>query len=454
MNNYFGGHMKTTDLTTKPVSKLFFQYLIPSICGTMVTSIYVLADTIIIGKGIGIDAMAGLNIILPVFNLFFGTGLLLGVGGSVLMSVARGRGNTVLGEHYFTAAFLGNLLLSILYTAIFALKMPDISRLLGGSDITMPYIMDYFPYIIMGIAAFSFSTFLQTFVRNDGAPKLSMAAVISGGVLNVILDIVFVYPCRMGMAGAAIASVLGSLLTDCILITHFFSKKNGLHFRFKGLVPAFFGRIFANGFTSFLIEISSGIVIFVFNLQILRYIGDIGVSMYGVITNSAIVVTCLCNGISQAAQPILSTNFGAGHYDRIENLRRLGIRTAFVICSVPALLGLIVPDLFTYIFLHPTKEILELSATAVRIYFLGFFVTGINMFTINYFQATVQAVRSLTLCLLRGCLLNILFIFILPAVFGITGIWACVPLCEFISLILGICLLKTSKLPKKEAKTC
>lgn len=442
--------MKTSDLTTKPVSGLFFQYLIPSICGTMVTSIYVLADTIIIGKGIGIDAMAGLNIILPVFNLFFGTGLLCGVGGSVLMSVSRGRGHTALGEHYFTGAFLCNLVLSILYMVIFGLQMPRIARLLGGTDVTMPYIMHYFPYIVGGILAFSFSTFLQTFVRNDGAPKLSMAAVISGGVLNVILDIVFVYPLQMGMGGAALASVLGSLLTDCILVTHFFSKKNGLHFRFKGLYPALCRRVLANGFTSFLIEMSSGIVIFVFNLQILRYIGDIGVSLYGVITNSAIVVTCLCNGISQAAQPILSTNFGAGLYDRIKSLRKLGICTAFVICSIPALLGLIVPNFFTYIFLNPTQEILNLSSSAIRIYFLGFFVTGINMFTINYFQATVQAVRSLTLCLLRGCLLNILFVFILPPVFGVSGIWACVPLCEFLSLLLGMFLLKTARLSQKE----
>lgn len=449
-----GKLMKTSDLTTKPVSGLFFQYLIPSICGTMVTSIYVLADTIIIGKGIGIDAMAGLNIILPTFNLFFGTGLLCGVGGSVLMSVARGRGNTNLGEHYFTAALLWNLILSLLYMALFAWKMPEISRLLGGTDVTMPYIMNYIPYITIGIPAFSFSTFLQTFVRNDGAPKLSMAAVVSGGILNVILDIVFVYPLKMGMAGAAIASVLGSLLTDCILITHFFSRKNGLHFRFRGLYPAIFKRILANGFTSFLIEMSSGIVIFVFNLQILRYIGDIGVSLYGVITNSAIVVTCLCNGISQAAQPILSTNYGAGLHDRIRSLRKLGICTAFIICSVPALLGLIVPNLFTYIFLNPTKEILALSAPAIRTYFIGFFVTGINMFTINYFQATVQAVRSLTLCLLRGCLLNILFVYLLPILFGINGIWASVPLCEFLSLLLGMFLLKTSMRPKKEELPC
>lgn len=322
--------MLTNTLTTEPVRKLFFRYLIPSICGTMVTSIYVLADTIIIGKGIGIDAMAALNIILPLFNIFFGTGLLFGVGGSVLMSIARGKGYTQTGNCYFSVAVLLNAITCILYMILFLNFMEPIARFLGATDVTMPYVLNYAPYVILGLGFFAFSTFLQTFVRNDGAPKLSMIAVVSGGVLNVVLDIVFVFPCKMGMAGAAIASVLGSVLTTVILLFHFRSKSNGLHFSLKKFSPVFITSIYKNGFTSFLVEVSSGIVMFVFNLQILKYIGDIGVSMYGVITNTAIVVICLCNGINQASQPIISTNHGAGLIDRIETVKKLGLRLSLI----------------------------------------------------------------------------------------------------------------------------
>lgn len=430
--------MQTNSLLTEPVSKIFFRYLIPAILANMVTSIYILADTIIIGKGIGTLAMAALNIILPLFNIFFGVGLLFGVGGSVLMSIARGRGDEQLGKCYFTLSVILNAVTCLALTVLLWIFMEPIARYLGATDATMPYIMDYAPYVIVGLSAFAFSSLLQTFVRNDGAPKLSMIAVISGGILNVILDIIFVFPMQMEMAGAAIASVIGSLCTVFILLLHFLSKANGLKFSLKAFSFSCIGRVFQNGFTSFLVEVTAGIVMFIFNVEILEYAGDNGVSMYGVICNTAIIVTCLCNGINQAAQPILSTNYGAGFGERIRQVRKLGMTTALVICSIPAILGLVLPNMFTYIFLNPNEEILVMSPTAIRIYFIGFFVMGINMFAVGYFQSTAKPKLSLLICLLRGCVLSIIFVTILAPIFGINGIWASVPLAEFVTLLISI----------------
>ena len=306
----------------------------------MVTSIYVLADTIIIGKGIGTDAMAALNIALPVYNLFFGTGLLFGVGGSVMMSICRGHGEHSKGNAYFSLSFLLNVLACIIYMIICNTFAKEIALFLGATDVTLPYVMDYLPYITWSLPVFAFSSFLQTFIRNDGAPKLAMTAVVSGGIFNVIFDYILVYPCQMGMAGAAIATVCGSILTVLILLIHFFGKHNHLHFCFSEIRSSFGSDIFKSGFASFLIDLSSGIVIFFFNQQLLRYQGDLGVSVYGIISNTAIVVTCLSNGICQAAQPIISTNFGAGFQERIDHVRKLGLRTALFICAIPTLLGL------------------------------------------------------------------------------------------------------------------
>ena len=437
--------MNTNSLTTENVSKLFFRYLIPAIMGTMVTSIYVLADTIIIGKGIGIDAMAALNIVLPLFNIFFGNGLLFGVGGSVLMSIARGRGDVKAGECYYTVSMILNAVTCILYTVLFWVFMDPIARFLGATDVTMPYVKEYVPYVITGLSVFAFSTSLQTFVRNDGAPKLAMAAVVTGGISNVFLDILFVYPLHMGMAGASIASVIGSGITVIILLFHFRSKSCGLKFSLEGFSLKYVKQVFANGFTSFLVEITSGMVMFVFNIQLLEYVGDIGVSMYGVICNTAIIVICLCNGINQAAQPIISTNHGAGLYVRIESVRRLGVKTAMVICSIPAVIGLIVPNVFTYIFLNPNEELLALSPVAIRTYFIGFFVMGVNMFIVGYFQSIVKPALSLILCLLRGCVLSILFVTILAPLFGVVGIWASVPLGEFVTLFIAVYFMKKNR---------
>lgn len=444
--------MQTNNLLTESVSKIFFRYLIPAILANMVTSIYILADTIIIGKGIDTLAMAALNIILPLFNIFFGVGLLFGVGGSVLMSIARGRGDEQLGKCYFTLSVILNAITCLILTVLLWIFMEPVVHFLGATEATLPYIRDYAPYVILGLSAFAFSSLLQTFVRNDGAPKLAMIAVISGGVLNVILDLIFVFPLQMKMAGAAIASVIGSLCTICILLLHFLSKTNGLNFSLKGFSLSCIGRIFQNGFTSFLVDITSGIVMFVFNIKILEYAGDNGVSMYGVICNTAIIVVCLCNGINQAAQPILSTNYGAGFTKRIGQIRSLGIKTALIICALPTILGLIMPNMFTYIFLNPNEEILAMSPTAIRIYFIGFLAMGINMFVVGYFQSTAKPKLSLLVCLARGCVLSIIFVTILAPVFGINGIWASVPLAEFVTLFISIYFLARKSTRQMNAK--
>lgn len=437
--------MNTNEFIQKPVKELFFHYLIPAICGTMVTSIYVLADTIIIGKRLGATALAALNIALPIYNIFFGFGLLFGVGGSVLMSIARGKGRHEEGNSFFSLSLLMNLATWLICMVIFVLFMEDIAIMLGGTSETMPYIMEYIPYLIWGMGVFFFSSFLQTFIRNDGAPKLSMNGVIAGGVTNIILDYIFVYPLNMGMKGAALATVIGSSLTVLILCTHFFSPKNQLKFTLKNFSPVFLVRILSNGFPSFVIEIAAGFTIFVFNLQLLRYLGNTGVSVYGIISNTAIVVISLCKGIEQAAQPILSINHGAGLKNRIAKVQSLSIKTSLIICAVPVLLGLIVPNLFTYIFLTPSEEILTLAAPAVRIYFTGFLFLGVNMVFICYFQSVAKALHSLILCLLRGCILVVAFVYLLPPFLGSSGIWMAYPAAELATMIIGIILYKKDR---------
>lgn len=437
--------MNQENFTRDSVSRLFFRYLFPSIMGMLVTSIYILADTIVIGKGIGIDALAALNIVLPIFNIFFGIGLLYGVGGSVLMSVARGSGNIQTGQMYFTVSLILNILTSIVCTVLLFIYIEPLCHFLGATDVTMPYVKQYAPYVILGLSAFSCSSFLQTFVRNDGAPSLAMAGVITGGVLNIILDIVFVFPLGMGMRGAAIASVIGAGTTALIVSFHFFSKRNGLRLSFHGFSLRQIWKIMQTGFVSFIIEICSGILMFLFNMQLLRYAGEVGISVYSIICNIAIIFICLSNGITQAAQPIISTNYGAGLHERIDRVRRLGVITAGGICIVPTLAGLIIPNAFTYIFLKPNEAILALSSSAIRIYFLAFVFLGINLFIVGYFQSTLKPQISLLLCLLRGLLLSGLFVLVLPLLWGVNGIWASVPLAECCTLLIAILFLKKTK---------
>lgn len=442
--------MNTQDFLNKPVKQVFMRYLVPSVFATMVTSIYVLADTIIVGKGIGTIAVAALNIVLPLYNIFFGLGLLFGVGGSVLMSILRGEGDEKGSNAYFSTSLVAMCVVLALSLAFFTVFMEKIALIFGGTPETMPYIMDYMPYIVWGMGLFFFSSYLQTFIRNDGAPRLAMYAVVSGGVANIILDYVFVYNFNMGMAGAAIATVMGSGLTVVILLTHFFTKKNNLHFSLKGVRPSFIKNIILNGFASFLIEVASGVTIFVFNIQLLKYAGNTGVSVYSIISNTAIVVVCICKGINQAAQPLLSTNYGAGLYERTDKIRSLAVKVSIIICAVPVILGLVVPDFFTYIFINPDSAILSMSAPAIRIYFVGFMMLGINMVFICYFQAILKNGYSMIICLMRGLILVVAFAYIFPLFMDVTGIWLAVPAAETITMLFGIYLIYFKKSTQRE----
>lgn len=439
--------MNQNQLLKGNVKSLFFHYLVPSVSATLVTSIYVLADTIMIGKGVGLDGIAALNIILPMFSLFFGTGLLFGVGGAVYFSIARGRQDQDGAKQYFTAAFLCNLLMAVIYLVLCLTCLKGIARLLGSTSVTDPYVMEYGRFLIPGIPFFCFSTFLQTFVRNDGAPRRSMAGVITGGILNVILDYIFIFPLNMGMGGASLASVIGVVVTVIILCSHFFSDKCSLRFTKDCLHGFLIRNVLQNGFSSFLLEMATGIMTLLFNIQLIRYMGEIGVSIYGIIANSAIVVMCLNNGVSQAAQPIVATNLGAGKWERIARVKRLGTITVLAIASVICLTGFLFPEIIIDIFVNPTPQVKALGPDAIRIYFVSFLAMGINMFFSNYFQSIVKPACALLICFLRGLILSTFFLYTFPLVLGINGIWLTMPAAEFITAIISVLLMKRCGTP-------
>ena len=436
---------QTYDLLKDDVKSLFFRYLLPSISATLVTSIYVLADTVIIGKGIGEEAVAALNLVLPLFTVFFGTGLLFGVGGSIQMCLSRAKGNFAEGNSYFTTGFLACIIAIILYTAGCIIFFEPMATFLGSTKETFPYVKDYAVWLIAGIPFFVFSSFLQAFIRNDQAPKLAMTAVITGGILNIIVDYIFVFTFSWGIGGAACATFLGSLTTCLILCTHFFTKHNGLRIRFQGVSFRKLIRIFTNGFSSFLIELANGMLTFFFNKQLLKYIGVLGITVYSIIANTAIVVMSLSNGVAQASQPIITMNYGANQFDRIKKVKRLGLLVAFLIGSAFALLGFLAPNFVIRVFVHPTDEIMKIAPMAIRIYFVSFIGCTLNMYLSNYCQSITNALLAMTICLLRGFILSTIFLYVLPVIFGANSLWFVMPIVEVITLVFAVLALRIKK---------
>ncbi|MDK2966870.1 MATE family efflux transporter [Lacrimispora sp.] len=433
--------MKQVNLLEDPVNKLFARYLLPSISATMVTSIYILADTLMIGRGVGAIGIAALNILLPLFSLFFATGMLFGAGGGILLSVSKGKMNDLAANQYYTSAFLMTVVMSAVYTVLGQVFFTPVTRFLGSNETMAPYVEEYGRILISGAPAFLFSSFYQVFVRNDKAPKIAMTAVVSGGVFNIILDYILIFSMKMGMAGAAAATVTGSALTLVILLTHLVSKENTLRF-VAGAQIGQAAEVVKNGISSFLLDMCNGVVTFLFNRQILSIAGELGVVVYGIISNSSYIASSVNNGISQAVQPILATNFGAGKKERLTKVRQLAERTALISGAVFAVTGLLVPALVTEAFVKPDPEILAMAVPAVRIYFLSFAAMGMNVLYTTWFQSVMKPAAALKICLLRGIVLNSFLVFLFPVFMGITGVWAVMPVTEALTLVVCRIMLK------------
>ena len=434
----------TANLLEDQIKTLYGKYLLPSISATLVTSIYILADTMMVGRGVGAVGIAALNLLLPVFSLFFGTGMMFGVGGSVLFSISRGRQEETMCRRYFTAALMLALLVGAFYGTAFQIWFEPVTAFLGRNESMDLFVRQYGRILIAGAPIFVCSSFFQAFVRNDKEPKRAMAAVIAGGVSNVILDYVFIFPMGMGMAGAAAATVIGSLITVVILLTHFVSPANTLKLtRRFGLREMRASAV--NGASSFLVEMTGGIVIFLFNRQLLSYVGDLGVVVYGIVSNSALIAASIFNGISQAAQPVMAINFGAGKRERVEETRRRALKTAAAAGILFTAIGLFCPQVLVYAFVEPTEEIIAMGVTAVRIYFLSFLAAGANVLFATYFQSVLKPGFAMAICMLRGIILNGAFVFLLPMFFGVNGIWAAMTATECLTLLCALIMLKEGR---------
>lgn len=424
------------------VVKLYFKYFFPTMCAALSTSVYILFDTIFIGQGVGSKGLTALNISLPIYSIYFGTGLLIGIGGSTLMSIEKGRGRLGRANKIFTLSFILGLILAIIYCIIGFVFLEEIALILGATKEIMPFVKEYMVVVVIGTIPFVMGSVMAPFIRADKAPKKAMFAVIFSGFLNIILDYIFVFPLDMEMRGAAIATVFSYTISCLILLTHLLSKNNTLRFKKEFYKLSYITRIFKCGLPSLFIEVSLGFVIFIFNIQILKIIGDDGVTAYSIISNTGIIAVALFNGISQTIQPLISINMGANLKERANKLRSLGLSTALVIGVAFFILCIVFPESIVKIFVKPTNTVLAIAINSIRIYSTAFIIMGINMVSGAYFQSMELAKESFIIAFCRGLLFVSICVFVLPLFIGINGVWLSVPIGELLTLIVTIIFIK------------
>ncbi len=256
----------------------------------------------------------------------------------------------------------------------------------------------------------------------------------------------------MGMKGAAMATVIGSLITSLVLLTHFIKKKNRIKICTKGISFDMVKKIISCGSSSFLMEVASGFVIFIFNIQILKYIGDNGIVIYGIISNCIIVGISLFNGIAQASQPIIATNHGADEVKRVRNVLKYAMYTTIAIGIILFAIVFVFTKEVILVFVKADESIINMGITPIRMYLSAFCIMNINILMCNYFQSIGREKVSVSISIIRGFLLNIILVLIMPVVLGGNSLWIVVPITEIITF-LGICIYSNRK-AKVNYKAC
>lgn len=419
---------------TDKIKPMYFKYLAAAFGSSLISSIYSVVDMAMVGQYQGPDGTAALAVVSPIWNIIYSLGLLMGIGGSVLFSTIRGRGqkDQTHSSEYFTVAFIGTAILAAItwFAVIFFDR--ELLMLFGANENLLPLAQRYLLPVKFGVPSFLFTQLISAFLRNDGAPTLATKAVIFGGIFNIFGDYFFVFTMDWGILGAGLATVLGSIASLIIMCTHFFSKKNTLRFvkptSFAGKLKS----VTVTGFSTFFIDVAMGILTILFNRQILKYLGTDALSIYGIIINISTFVQCCAYSIGQASQPIISTNYGAGKGKRIKEVLKYALGTAFVFGLLWTAASLAVPNLFIRIFMTPTDSILKLAPSIIRSYGISFLLLPFNIFSTYYFQALMKPTASFVVSVSRGVVISGILILLLPVIAPASAIWFAMPITELI----------------------
>ena len=417
------------DLLKGNVRQIYFRYLGAAFGSALISSIYGLVDSAMVGQYQGPEGTAALAIVAPVWNIIYSLGLLTGIGGSVLLSAARGAGRQKEGNEYFTAALAGTVFFAAVSWLAIAFFDAPLLRLFGARDALLPLAQQYLLPVKFVVPLFLFNQMLAAFLRNDGAPGLATAAVLAGGVYNVFGDYFFVFTCDMGEVGAGLATAIGSGITFTVMLSHFFSRRCTLRpVRFRNAGTKL-RQILTTGFSTFFLDIAMGILTMLFNRQILQGLGTDALAVYGVIVNVSTMVQCCAYSVGQAAQPILSVNFGAGQGMRIRKALNYSLWSAAFFGLAWTGLTMAVPNLFIRIFMSPTNAILSIAPAIIRCYALSFLLLPFNIFSTYYFQALLKPAVSFLISISRGIVVSGALICLLPLA-AADAIWFAMPITE------------------------
>ena len=422
-------------------TKLFYKFAVPNILSLVLLSSAGIVDAIFIGNYVGEISLAAVNTANPVYSFIWGLSMMIMIGGAVAAGKYFGEKNIKAANEVFTNSIIAVFLVSVVLSVLIFLFADNIIRLIGGSEKTTPIAALYLKTIIPFILFTTIGYGLSVFARVDGFPMLASLALIMGALTNIILDAIFIAVLNMGVTGAAYATGISFIVSFLILFIHFARKKGNLRFLYKVRNFSQIIKTSYNGLSEFLNEISVGITMALFNIIMMKYAQEEGVAAFAAINYIMWLGNMVNYGAADTLNPLISTNYGAGKFDRIKNILKTG--AFFTLLNG---FGIFLTILFfshelTSLFIKDTSS----NAYNISIEFMSyvkwaFFLSGINMVLSSYFTAMLRPKESAVIASLRSLIMPYFMLLLLPKLLEIKGVYLTIPVSEVVTFITALTL--------------
>lgn len=441
----------STTLRTTPTKKLFISYLIPSIIGMLLMAVNILVDGIFVSNGVGPEALAGVNIAVPIFSILLSISLWIGMGGATLYSIALGQNNPKKAQSIFTQSFfLATFIVGIL-VVLSLWKQKELAYLFGASDEIFPYVKDYLQIILIFGIVYVVENILSIFIRNDGNPRLAMIGLGVTSILNIVLNYIFIFMMDMGVKGAAYGTGIATLIGVFVLLMHFFHKESILKFTKLQFEMKTVSEILKIGLPSFIVEASAAVTVIAYNITFMHFVGAIGVTAYAVVNYMHAVFLMLFIGIGAALQPIVSYHYGAKLYSRLQQFLKLGVITGILFGIGIWFVGWKFSETIVALFGEMPEDVLAYTTNGILLYFIGYLFLGFNLVYAEYYQAIKKIKLSSIIIVTRSIVLFLPLLWLLPTYFGGDYIWLAFPIAEGLTAIGLNIARKKLRVLKKEA---
>ena len=409
-------------------------------------SAYGTIDGLFISNFVGDTAFAGLNLIGPATMIIGAIGFMFGAGGSALVSMKLGQGKKDEANKIFSGIVYFVMILGIVVSIICYFLMEQIALMLGATPEILPYAVTYGKIFMIGEVAFMIQNLFQTFCSVAEKSWLGFLLSVIAGVLNIGLDAIFILVFKWGIAGAAIATMIGQAVSAVIAIVYFSRKNSSLlklgkpSFKISNILKAI-----TNGSSEFLGNIAAAVVGIVFNLQLLKYAGESGLVSYGILMQVGFIFNSIFIGYSIGAAPIVGYHYGANNLSEIKSVLKKSSLINVLTGIIMTIFSICLAYPFAKLFVGYDKGLVELATNAMKIYSFSFSIYGLNTFTSSFFTALNNGLMSIISSTSRTLIFQTMSVILLPMIFGLNGIWFAIIFAEILSIGLNFILLVTNR---------